>query len=136
MDGDLVKAYVIFDFHGKVIALGNLGSQRKIPPTGNIGRIDNYSGVGVERAGSANADGANGPMALFSLGQQRIESLDDGVEASSGVTVAHHANTGDVTDFARVVDKTSGYFGPANIHADYIIILVAGYHYDSILGCH
>jgi hypothetical protein len=65
---------------------------------------------------------------LLSLGQQRIEGFDYGVEARSCVTIAHHANTGDVTNFARVIDEASGYFGSTNIHADYIIILIAGCH--------
>jgi hypothetical protein len=57
-------------------------------------------------------------MVLLSFGQERIDSLDYGIEACGGVTVAHHGNTGDVSNFAGVVDKTSGYFGSANIHAD------------------
>jgi hypothetical protein len=57
-------------------------------------------------------------MVLLSLGQERIEGFNDGVEARSGITVAHHTNAGDVTYFARMVDKTSGYFGSTNIHAD------------------
>jgi hypothetical protein len=52
------------------------------------------------------------------LDQERIEGLDYGVEACSCVTVAHHADTSDVTNFAGVVDQARGYFGSTNIYAD------------------
>jgi len=46
MDGDLVKAYVVFDFHGKDLSLeldGHLGSQngylKFIPVSGKLGSL-------------------------------------------------------------------------------------------------
>ena len=56
---------IIFNFYRQAVTARNFGGQRIIAPARNVGRIDDDAGVGIERAGSANTNGANSPAVFF-----------------------------------------------------------------------
>src|SRR6267378_2662158 len=90
---------VVVDFCAHVEDPLHFGSERKIMPARQVGRIQHDSTNGIERAGSANADSGERVARLRLCGEYGVNRGFQGGETGGGIFAGGHGNASLVQNF-------------------------------------
>src|SRR5579871_3535042 len=97
----------------QIIGALKLRAQRKVPPARQIGRIENHTCLGIERAGRAYANRGNCCSGVCV--SRLVDSSLHGVESSGRFAPAEHGRSLLKQDLALAVDQPCCYLRASDV---------------------